>query len=130
MRHAHAMPHDELDLAAMLDLQEAAWNARPLLRRLYTDWYRLIASRLAAVEGPTVELGSGIGRFAEVVPDVVLTDIEPTRWTSTVVNGESLPYEDGSVANLVLFDVFHHLSSPRAFFDEARRVLVAGGRMI
>jgi SAM-dependent methyltransferase len=110
--------------------QDAAWNNRPVLRRLYTDWYRLIARNLAHVDGLTVELGSGTGRFKEVVPDTVLTDVEPTKWTSTVVDAEAMPYGDATVANLVLFDVFHHLASVARFFDEAQRVLVPGGRIV
>ena len=53
------------DMHEILAEQDAAWNNRPVLRRLYTDWYRLIASNLAHVDGLTVELGSGIGRFKE-----------------------------------------------------------------
>lgn len=110
--------------------QEAAWRSRPLVRRLYGDWYRLIGERLSGVAGPTVELGSGISRFKEHLPAVVTTDVEPTPWATDVVDAERLPYAPGSVANLVLIDVFHHLASPRRFFDEARRVLAHGGRAV
>lgn len=110
--------------------QEQAWESRPFLRRLYRDWYRLIRDRLAAVDGPVVELGSGIGRLREIVPDARLTDVEPTRWADEVVDAEALPYADGSVGNLVLVDVFHHLGRPAAFLDEARRVLHPGGRVV
>jgi SAM-dependent methyltransferase len=123
-------PAASVSLGAILAEQERAWRERPVLRQVYRDAYGLIASRLSHVEGPTVELGSGIGRFKEVVPDVTLTDVEATPWSHAVVDAENLPYETGSIANLVLFDVFHHLASPRRFFDEARRVLVRGGRIV
>jgi SAM-dependent methyltransferase len=110
--------------------QEQAWESRPFLRRLYRDWYRLIRDRLAAVDGPVVELGSGIGRLREIVPHARLTDVEPTLWADEVVDAEALPYADGSVGNLVLLDVFHHLGRPAAFLDEARRVLHPGGRVV
>jgi SAM-dependent methyltransferase len=119
--------------AALEDIladQERAWNARPLLRLLYRDWYGLIASKLAIGDGATVELGSGIGKFREVVPDVLLTDVEQTRWCDVVVDAESLPFESASVRNIVLFDVFHHLPRPARFFDEASRVLHSGGRIV
>jgi SAM-dependent methyltransferase len=100
------------------------------VRRLYGDWYRLVVSRLSAVEGLTVELGSGISRFKEHYPAAVATDIQPTPWVDEVVDAEQLPYDDGTIANLVLIDVFHHLPSPARFFDSASRVLARGGRVV
>jgi SAM-dependent methyltransferase len=113
-----------------LAAQLRAWEAKPLLRRLYRGWFRLLRERLADVPGISVELGSGSGRFRESVPTVVATDVEPTPWAQEVVDAEELPYEDGRVANLVLIDVFHHLARPSRFLDEARRVLAPGGRVL
>lgn len=118
------------ELVEALEGQERAWNERPLVRRLYLDWYRRIAERLASVPGQSVELGSGIGHLKDVVPNIVTTDVEPTRWSELVVDAEGLPFEDGALANLVLVDVYHHLARPARFFDEAVRVLAPGGRVV
>jgi len=118
------------DLVDALRAQERAWQERPLVRALYDEWFDAVAARLAPVPGVSVELGSGIGRFRKKAPSVVATDVEPTPWADGVVNAERLPYADGSVANLVLIDVFHHLARPAAFLDEAVRVLRPGGRVI
>jgi SAM-dependent methyltransferase len=111
-------------------VQDEAWRSRPLVRRLYGDWYRSIVARLSPVDGPTVELGSGISRFKEHHPATVATDIQRTPWVDEIVDAERLPYENGSIANLVLVDVFHHLPSPASFFDSASRVLAPGGRAV
>ncbi|MFL5946348.1 MAG: class I SAM-dependent methyltransferase [Gaiellaceae bacterium] len=117
-------------LDEILASQERAWDERPILRRLYRGWNNLIVSRLAHVDGPTVELGSGFGHLKEVLPQVVATDVQPTAWTNLVADAESLPFDDSSVANLILFDVFHHVARPANFLDEAKRVLVRGGRAV
>jgi SAM-dependent methyltransferase len=117
-------------LPEVLAQQERAWNARPLLRRVYEQWYDELGRRLADVPGDTVELGSGIGRFKERFPFVVATDVEPTAWAEQVVDAEALPYPGGSVANLVLIDVFHHLARPARFLDVSTRVLAPGGRIL
>ena len=119
-----------MELGEALAEQERAWNERPLVRRQYSEWYRSIVEALSDVPGPTVELGSGIGKLKEFRPDAITTDVEPTPWADAVVDAEALPYDDGVVANLVLLDVFHHLADPARFLDEARRVLAKGGRVV
>jgi SAM-dependent methyltransferase len=113
-----------------LELQERSWEQNDLLRSLYQGWYREIAARLSPVPGMTVELGSGIGKLREAAPHAVLTDVSSTPWIDAVVDAQQLPYEDGSVANLVLVDVLHHVPQPTRFFDEAKRVLATGGRVV
>jgi SAM-dependent methyltransferase len=117
-------------LAETLLDHERAWNERPLLRRIYGEWFDLIATKLASVPGETVEIGSGIGRLRDHVSGLVTSDVEPTPWADRVVDAESLPYGDGELANLVLVDVYHHLPRPAAFLDEARRALAPGGRVV
>jgi SAM-dependent methyltransferase len=119
-----------MELQKTLRSQLDAWNERPLVRRLYRAWYEDIERRLAGVPGETVELGAGIGRLKERLPFVVATDVEPTPWAERVVDAEALPFADGSLANLVLVDVFHHLADPAGFLDEARRTLGPGGRVV
>jgi SAM-dependent methyltransferase len=119
-----------LELAETLREHERAWNARPLLRKIYRDWFALLASRLARVPGETLELGSGIGQLRAFVPGLVTSDVEATPWADRVVDAERLPYGDGELANIVMLDVYHHLPKPAAFLDEARRTLATGGRVV
>src|SRR5262249_16178679 len=46
------------------------------------------------------------------------------------VSAEALPFGDGTLGALVLFDVLHHLPAPVRFFSEATRVLRPGGRVV
>jgi SAM-dependent methyltransferase len=119
-----------VNLARALREHERAWNARPLLRRIYGEWFELIASRLSSVPGDTIELGSGISRLKEHVPEIVSTDIEETPWVDRVVDAAAIPYDDGELANIVMLDVFHHLPRPAVFLDEATRTLATGGRVV
>lgn len=113
-----------------LSSQLRAWESRPLLRKFYANWYDLVEQRLAQVPGRSVELGSGIGGFAEGRPAIISSDVEETPWAEMVVDGENLPFEDGSLANLILIDVFHHLAAPARFLSEAVRALDSGGRIV
>jgi SAM-dependent methyltransferase len=117
-------------LSEALAEQDRAWRERPLVRALYDDWFGLIERRLSDVDGLSVELGAGVGRFHERCPWVVATDVERTAWADAVVDAESLPYADGELSNLVLIDVFHHLEHPGRFLDEAARTLRPRGRAV
>lgn len=120
-----------MDLEQALAEQERAWNARPLLRSVYAAWYGEIVDWLSSVDGRSLELGSGIGRLRDFAGRrVVLTDVEKTRWVDEQVDALALPDAAGSVANIVMLDVFHHLADPVRFLDEADRVLAPGGRII
>lgn len=107
------------------------WRRKPLLRRVYQDFYRLIASRLLRDRpGLIVELGSGIGNLKSLIPEALATDLFPNPWLDQTENAYALSFADGAVSNLILFDVWHHLQYPGTALEELRRVLCPGGRLI
>ena len=112
----------------ILENQLKAWNNKPALRALYEQWFSEIKHNLTA--GISVEIGCGTGRLKEHIPDVVTADIVELSWTDVVCDAHELPFRSGSIGNLILFDVLHHLSMPMMFFSEASKVLRPGGRMI
>jgi SAM-dependent methyltransferase len=116
---------------ARFEAHRRAWETNPALRALYADWYgRVDAALPPAALGPRVELGSGPGFARGFIPDLELTDLVKAPWHDREVSAEAMPYGDGSLGALVLFDVLHHVPSPRAFFAEATRVLRPGGRVV
>jgi SAM-dependent methyltransferase len=107
------------------------WRRKPVLRAIYRHFYELIAAQLRRdVPGRTVELGSGIGNLKSVVPDCLCTDLFANPWIDQVEDAYALSFADGAVANLVLFDVFHHLEFPGSALQEFQRVLAPGGRVV
>ena len=108
-----------------------AWEGKPLLRRIYAAFYERIVTQLdSRLPGRIVEIGSGVGNLKSHLPQAVGTDLFPNPWLDLVCDGYELPFRDGSLSHLILFDVFHHLRAPNAFLREARRVLTEGGRLI
>jgi len=108
-----------------------AWNKKPLLREIYKGFYDLILKWVRSdLNGEVVELGSGIGNFKSVYSKCIATDIFPNPWIDQVESAYNLSFQNSSVSNLVLFDVFHHLAFPGSALNEFNRVLVKGGRVI
>ena len=112
-------------------LNHEYWQKKPILRIIYREFHRLIAAQLSGLAEPlVVELGSGIGNIKEVIPHCLRTDLFPNPWLDQVENAYQLSFKDGSVSDLILFDVFHHLHYPGAALREFWRVLQPGGRVL
>lgn len=107
------------------------WNKKPLLRAIYDDFYRIIVEQIDQnLNGKIVELGSGIGNLKTKVPQCITTDIFENEWIDQTENAYTLSFDDNSVSNLILFDVWHHLEYPGDVLNEFNRVLTKSGRVI
>lgn len=108
-----------------------SWDRKPGLRAIYGEFYREITARIRRdIGGKIVELGSGLGNIKTMLPECITTDIFPNPWIDQVEDAYQLSFENGSVSNLILFDVWHHLQFPGTALKEFRRVLAPGGRVI
>jgi SAM-dependent methyltransferase len=114
----------------LLEIQENRehWQRKPLPRAIYRRFYGMIQSRLQP--GLTLELGSGIGQIKEFIPDCITSDLFPNPGIDRVESAYSLSFEDQSLRNIILFDVWHHLEYPGVALRECRRVLEPGGQIL
>ncbi len=127
--------NEKLDVAETQhrrDVEEIAeiWRRKPLLRRVYHDFYMLIKQWLSDNDGETVEIGAGIGGLKTILPNCISTDMFPSPWTDQSENVYRLSFANESLANVVMLDVFHHLQFPGDALAECLRVLVHGGRVL
>jgi SAM-dependent methyltransferase len=81
-------------------------------------------------EGLSLEVGGGPGFFKQSFPNLISTDVVWCPWLDVVADAQSLPLQTSSVANLFGLDVLHHIAAPIKFLEEAKRILVPGGRLI
>lgn len=111
-----------------LDDYRSVWTRKPLLRRVYGDFYDRIIGHCAG--GPTLEIGGGIGQLKARLPEVIASDIQYAPWLDLVADAQALPFAANSLGNLVMLDVLHHIEYPIVFLREAARVLRPGGRIV
>lgn len=104
------------------------WEIKPALKRLYESYYREMVA--LCKPGRTLEIGGGSGNLKSFAPDVVSTDIVFAPWLDAVADAQYLPFNGRSFDNIVFVDVLHHIEQPRAFLQEAERVLRPGGRIV
>ncbi len=112
-------------------LKRERWRRKPSLRKAYERFYALIGARLRRdLGGPIVELGSGLGQARLFIPDVLTTDLSAGEGLDAVEDVYALTFADGSVANVIMMDVWHHIEYPGAALREIARVLRPGGRLL
>lgn len=70
-------------------INRVRWEDKPVLREIYFDLYRSIASECQS--GLTLEVGGGVGNLKEFLPNVISTDISFAEWLDAVADAQSLP---------------------------------------
>jgi len=110
------------------------WRAKPVLARVYEPWFASLVG-VAPAGARVLEVGAGPGLLAEHAraqrPDLrwIASDLHAAPWNTVAADAGRLPLAAGSVGAVLGLDVLHHLAAPGRFFEEAERVLRAGGRL-
>ncbi len=117
----------DLDDPRTTALRRQIIQSKPCLRRIYTQWYRLLGDALPASAQPALELGSGAGFLREVVPQVLTSEVFPGLAVDLIADAQQLPLPRASLRGIVMTNVLHHIPDPRKFFAEAARCVSVGG---
>ena len=105
-------------------------SGKPLLKSIYSEWYRRIVDVLPRKRDRVVELGSGAGFLQEIFPQVITSDVFEVPGINLIAEACALPFSDGDLDAIVMTDVFHHIPNVAHFLDEATRCIRPGGRIV
>jgi SAM-dependent methyltransferase len=120
----------DLDDPATTELRREIVASKPFLRAIYNEWYAMLAANLPPVDGAVLELGSGAGYVERFIPGAITSEIQFCSGLKLVADGQQLPFGDSSLRAIVFTDVLHHMPDVRRFFEETRRCLKPGGRIL
>tara|TARA_B100000945_G_scaffold314425_1_gene312026 strand:+ start:219 stop:941 length:723 start_codon:yes stop_codon:yes gene_type:complete len=98
---------------------------------LYQEWYNLISKYLSVMDGINIELGCGASFINKTNKSIKKTDVFLNANTDFKLDamevGEKFEHK---ISNLILVNVFHHISNPELFLKSAEKSLLEGGRII
>jgi SAM-dependent methyltransferase len=117
----------DIDDPRTTHLRQRILAEKRFLRRIYEEWYGLLAASLPPGEGAVLELGAGAGFLADHVPGLVRSEVFYAPGIDLVLDGLALPFAAGALRGIVMTNVLHHLPRPLRFFAEAARCVRPGG---
>ena len=98
---------------------------------LYEEWYSLISKFLSKVNGINIELGCGASFIDQINKSIKKTDVFLNSNTDFKLDAMDIGKNfENKISNLILVNVFHHISDPELFLKSAEKSLKSGGRII
>jgi SAM-dependent methyltransferase len=97
------------------------------LRKVYEQWYELMAAPVPQGEGRVLEIGSGPGFLGERIPGLIASDVLVAPPLDAVLDARSLPFANASLKAILMTNVLHHIPQPAQFLREAARCVRGGG---
>jgi len=101
------------------------------LGTLYEEWYKLTSKQLSMVNGINIELGCGASFIDQFIKNIKKTDVFLNSNTDFKLDANDIGEKfQNKISNLILINVFHHISNPELFLKSAEKSLLSGGRII
>ena len=98
---------------------------------LYQEWYDLPPPPLSVIDGINIELGCGASFINKTNKSIQKTDVFLNSNTDFKLNAMDIGENfENKISNLILVNVFHHISDPELFLKSAEKALIPGGRII
>ena len=129
----HSIVDVDVNSAELLHLHRFSVQTKFLLREAFNSFYLQINDILIAnrVEGERVlELGSGAGFAAAVIPNLIASDIRFAPNLDLMGDACNFPVSTHSFGAVFAINVFHHINSPELFLDECIRIVRPGGLVV
>lgn len=104
---------------------------KPGLAELYREWYKLQRRYLSRAQGDILELGSGAGFIKAVIPNALTSDVISSTGVDMCLDAFDIgDIYQGRLSNLLMVNVFHHISDSMVFLRSASSALCPGGRIV
>ena len=98
---------------------------------LYQEWYELISQNLSKTDGINIELGCGASFIDQKIKNIKKTDVFINSNTDFKLDAMEIGNKfENKVSNIILVNVFHHISNPELFLRAADKSLLSKGRII
>ena len=117
-----------------INKQRSIFEKKKSLYLFYECLFELVLIEIRKLRSPLriVEIGSGAGFSSVFLKEIeyLKTDAIDTGLQDLIVDAQVLPFDDETLDVIFGVDVFHHISKPFQFLEEASRTLRKDGKLI
>lgn len=107
------------------------YKKKKIIKLIYNNYYSLIKKNVLKNNNyPILEIGSGGGNIKRIIKSCITSDQFKGRNIDRIENIYKIKFNNNSLSNIILIDVFHHLEFPLLALNEIKRVLIKHGRLI
>jgi SAM-dependent methyltransferase len=107
------------------------YKKKKIIKLIYNNYYSLIKNNLLKNNNyPILEIGSGGGNIKKFIKECITSDQFKNENIDRIENIYKIKFNNNSLSNIILIDVFHHLEFPLLALNEINRVLIKHGRLI
>ena len=103
---------------------------KQLLELIYLDYFKIIKEILSKDNNDTLEIGSGPGLIKKIMKNCITSENFENPYLDRKENIYDLNFNNETLTNIVMVDVFHHLKYPMIGLSEMNRVLRKNGKVI
>lgn len=126
----HVASEHPLDLPETTLIHARKIVSKAFLKRWYIHSYTIFTQTLKhCPPGIKLEIGSGGGFFKIHYPEIKTSDILTLPDLDFQLDAQQLPFQNSSLAGIVMLNVFHHIPNPGLFLNEANRCLKVHGKL-
>jgi len=128
LEHPYTRSIDIDDPALTIKRREII-RSKKFLMHIYHEWYSKIIQCLETRDS-VLELGSGGGFLAELIPNLITSEIVKIEGVDEIVDACQMPFRDNSLNAIVMTNVFHHIPDIDKFLKESHRVIKDSGKIV
>ena len=110
------------------EVNRSQWEGKKSTQEAYRGIHQWIKGRIEL--SPVLEIGSGLGKIKETIPDAITSDRGENPWVDRKESAYKLNWPNESLGHIVMVDVWHHLRHQRKALQECHRALKPGGSLI
>ncbi|MBU0991164.1 MAG: class I SAM-dependent methyltransferase [Proteobacteria bacterium] len=121
----------DIDGSDIIDKRSDIIQSKRFLKKIYSEWYRLLAASIPEGPGKILELGSGGGFLKKIIPEVITSDVFSASGIDVKIDAcKAIPFGNDELKTIAMVDVLHHLPDVASFLKLAEKSLKMGGRII